>query len=249
MDRFERQVNEAPFGWPGGAGVLLALILTLAACTPSAGSTPSNQPVESMPPLHAQRVIAYEPIIAEGTTAALWPYFHNPEGVFGAPGGIFGVVSLGYDPNLAESQGGMLTIGFGREDAPLCVRDGPGADLIIYENAFPYAYEGIEGTYNEVLSVEVSEDGQIWHRFPPEIQPGLPLIEPARYTNLAGVTPTGEGGDGFDLAELPAAGLACQVRLRDGGTLYEDFGNSQTDLYFSGADIDSVEARYPVALP
>jgi len=39
------------------------------------------------------------------------------------------------------------------------------------------------------------------------------------------------------------------VRLTDGGTLYPDYGNSQSDLYDSGADIDAVEALNSVDAP
>jgi hypothetical protein len=101
----------------------------------------------------------------------------------------------------------------------------------------------------------VSEDSVTWHAFPIAIDAGRPLIDPARYTGFAGVIPTAEGGDRIDLAAvIAAAGLptdfqACYVRLTDAGTRYADYGNTQSDLWASGADIDAVEALHSVANP
>ena len=81
------------------------------------------------------------------------------------------------------------------------------------------------------------------------------LVEPQRYTNIGGVIPISEGGDVFDLADaiayhgLPADFQACYIRLTDGGTAIDDYGNFQTDQFKSGADIDAVGAFHYIAAP
>jgi hypothetical protein len=127
---------------------------------------------------------------------------------------------------------------------------------VVYENAFRTADpQGNGGTNSELVLVAVSADLVSWHAFPVTIDASRPLVDPARYSGFAGTLPTGEGGNRFDLATLiPADGLpagyqACYVRLTDAGTVYADYGNTQSDLWASGADIDAVEALHSVAAP
>lgn len=210
----------------------------------------------SAPPAYGNRVLTYAPVVAAGVTAADWPFFFAPEVALGPPGDVFDVASLGYDPALPAGPGGSIALGLGDPADPesrACAVDGAGADLVVYENPFVTVdpATGVEGVNSEVATVEVSPDGASWYVFPPLLNEELPLIDPNRYGNLAGVTPAAEGGDRFDLGPLIAAnGLpegfrACFVRITDGGTRYADFGNTQTDLFFSGADIDAVEALHP----
>ena len=104
----------------------------------------------------------------------------------------------------------------------------------------------------ELALVEVSDDGTTWHEYPHSIGSG-PLIDPDKYAGFAGVTPRSKGGDRFDLAEVIAAYTlssdyrACYLRLTDGGTLYPDYGNTQSDLWASGADIDAVQVLHSAA--
>lgn len=99
------------------------------------------------------------------------------------------VVSLG--------KGGFIVLEF---DPPIA--DGPGADFIVFENAFQY---GQGQVFDEWMIVSVSQDGQTWHTFPYDSITGA---------GLAGRTPTGctgcpspinwqdptqAGGDAFDL--------------------------------------------------
>jgi hypothetical protein len=127
----------------------------------------------------------------------------------------------------------------------------------VYENPFVTVdpATGVTGTNNEAATVEVSGDALAWYAFPVSIAEALPLVDPARYRNFAGITPTAEGGDRFDLAEVIAAHAlsagfrACYVRIVDGGTRHADFGNTQTDLHDSGADIDAVEALHAQPAP
>lgn len=226
----------------------LLAALALAACD----SAPAGPP-----PVTANRVLTYAPVNSTGATEADWMWFFHPELALGAPGGTLDVGSLGYDKDaLTPTAGGSLTLGLGTAGNPAaraCAVDGPGADLAVYENAFATvdATDG-PGTYSEVATVEVSADNATWYAVPYAIDAAKPLVDPARYSGLAGVTPTADGGDRFDLADVIAAnpGLldatfrACYVRLTDGGTRIDDYGNTQMDLYASGADIDAVQALH-----
>jgi hypothetical protein len=257
-------------GWVGrlawGAGAWLWLLLLPGGCQD--GSTAvvpaAGQPAAAA--VYANRVIAHAEINSTGATAAQWPYFFNPGAVLGPPGGTLDVFSLGYtvtagydpvqgyDPTGTAAPGGSVTVGLGDPADPAvraCAVDGAGADLAVYENPFrTQDSAGNAGTNNEVATVEVSADGQTWYPFPHGEDAARPLIDPARYRNFAGVTPLADGGDRFDLADviaangLPADFRACYVRLTDGGTRWADYGNTQSDLYRSGADIDAVQALH-----
>lgn len=154
-----------------------------------------------------------------------------PEVVLGPPmpeaaGGSLDVASLGC--------GGSITLAF---DPPGIV-DGPGDDLIIYENPFATG----DTTFAEPARVQVSADGEDWRPFACVLT-GAGDWPPQ---GCAGITPvtlaegTAQGGDGFDLADV---GLehARYVRLVDVSAAY--YGS---DLWCSGEpggfDLDAVEA-------
>lgn len=108
--------------------------------------------------------------------------------------------------------GGSLTLGF-----DVVIADGPGADLVLFENGFVAG-----GVYSEVAYVEVSTNGVDFARFPSRYagpSSGLPgFTAPwGTYGGLVGAVPvltnvatntidpfdpTVGGGDGFDLATL-----------------------------------------------
>ncbi len=239
-----------------GAALLLAT-LACVGCAPVAdpGADPGS---DAAPAIYANRVVAYAPQNSTDATANDWPYFFQPETALGAPAGGMDVASLGFDPAATDALGGTIALGFGQPEAggtPYCAADGAGADLAVYENPFATLDpdSGVSGSYVEVALVQVSADGEVYYQFPPMLDPAKPLDDPARYGNFAGVTATAAGGDRFDLGELidllglPADFQACFVRLTDGGTRYPDFGNTQSDTYASGADIDAVEALHPEA--
>lgn len=128
----------------------------------------------------------------------------NPQNLLGAPDGL--VCSLGI--------GGWAILGF-----DVTITDGPGADLIVAENAF---YTGPTGSaFCEVLFVEVSTDGVNFARIPsayygPPVSPGpFAAINVGTYGGFGGATPAAinapdpqdvvrAGGDAFDLADLAA---------------------------------------------
>jgi len=117
------------------------------------------------------------------------------------------VVSLG--------NGGQIVVGFGAGR----IVDGPGADLVVFENAF----ESGPNVFAELASVEVSADGEQWVGY-------LCDATEAPYDSCAGISPVyldGDdgpfdvataGGDAFDLADVGLA-EARYVRITDRGDL------------------------------
>ena len=110
------------------------------------------------------------------------------------------IVSLGRD--------GYITFGF---DAP--IRDWPGPDFTVFENAF---YYGNGFVFDEWLKVEVSADGQNFVAFAHDTLTGeglagrTPTSPQAAGTN----TPTQAGGDAYDLADI-GLDTVRYIRLTD----------------------------------
>jgi hypothetical protein len=175
----------------------------------------------------ADGVVEFSP--AEGT---VFGHDELPEIVLGPPGGTTDVASLGCE--------GTIVLEF---EAPGII-DGPGPDLIVFENAF-------SEDFPEPGEVSVSEDGQTWSVF---------ACEPISLEGCAGVHPTLAlpnneidptdpelaGGDAFDLAELGLARVNF-VRVHDrsrehwdalGGLTYCDPGNQGA----GGFDLDAIVA-------
>ena len=116
--------------------------------------------------------------------------------------------------------------------------DGPGVDLLVFENPFQKVGGDI---FAETASVSVSDDGATWYDFACAATdsdggfPGCAGTHPVHSSPGNGVSPTDPavaGGDGFDLA---AVGLARArfVRLTDTG-LNSYGGNS------GGFDLDAL---------
>lgn len=163
-----------------------------------------------------------------------------------------GTVSLG--------DGGWAVLTF-----PQAFGDGPGPDLVVFENAF-------NDGFLELAFVEVSSDGQHFVRFPASFggdtlqQIGsFSYGQAEHYHNLAGKYRAGYGV-GFDLAELQdSLGLdisrITHVRIVDvvgclacGDTNNRDAqGRKINDPYptpfdVGGFDLDAVGACYPLGL-
>lgn len=137
---------------------------------------------------------------------------------------------------LSLGRGGQITLRLER-----AVVDGPGPDLIVFENPFWMGGDPAQ-VWAELGEVSVSEDGERWHAFPCDTKPqGAPPVWPG----CAGWTPTESfdastqiplnaeqvGGDGFDLADLEIE-RARFVRVRD----VSELGSSPS----AGFDLDAV---------
>lgn len=170
----------------------LVLLLLVTAC---AGSSEPPQGSSTTDPRFVASVVDFQP----GTHAG-FGQDRMPQVVLGPPqgggrnqGGL-DVVSLG--------TGGTITVEFGVDAV-----DGPGADFIVFENAFVAGNTTV--VFAEPGQVEVSADGSAWAAFPCE--PGS-----APYAGCAGTRPvlasdanpvditdpTVAGGDAFDLADV-----------------------------------------------
>jgi hypothetical protein len=92
--------------------------------------------------------------------------------------------------------------------------DGPGVDLLVFENPF--------GTFFETGVVSVSDDGVTWREFPCDATDGGVGCAGTRHVfanpgaGISGTDPLQAGGDGFDLAEVGLT-RARFVRVRDSG--------------------------------
>lgn len=149
----------------------------------------------------------------------------------GTSQGTLDVVSLG--------AGGEIVLGFGE----LGIVDGPGPDLLVFENAF---WPGGDKTkvFAELGEVSVSEDGETWLTFPCDTAgdgrgnfPGCAGVTPTLAYDAATLVPLDpekSGGDAFDLADV---GLerARFVKIRDLET--QPPGGDTT-----GFDLDAVAA-------
>ena len=149
-----------------------------------------------------------------------------PDVVLGPPKGT-GTLS-GSTDTYSLGKGGEIVVGFGEHP----IVDGPGADLVVFENAF-YAGGDPEFVYAELGEVSVSADGTTWTTFPCDPTPDAPP-----WPGCAGWTPvdkTGSGGEAFDLAAIGVS-EARFVKIRDVGGK----GSSVT----AGFDLDAVGAVY-----
>lgn len=212
-------------------------------------------------PLFASALLGYEP---RGMPGA----FMNPLRALGEPRGAglesggTHVTSLGdrdapWGP-AAPGRGGSITLGFEAAGRGALVFDGPGSDLVVFEN--PFAIPG-GGIFCEALIVQVSQDGRSWREFPWRIDARFPGDSPARFQGLAGrhvvrtnadaaaeryapiaAADPAAGGDRFDLAELGLAWIRY-VRLVDAGGEVED-GGAAPMWAERGADVDAVAALH-----
>ncbi|WP_404368752.1 cell surface protein [Corallococcus coralloides] len=193
-----------------------------------------DQPLVGDP--YADRVVSFAPGAGAGFGQGLLPgiVLGAPKGD-GASSGSLDVLSLGSN--------GVIVLEF----TDIAVTDGPGVDLLVFENAFikptgkPFAETGV---------VAVSDDGVTWHEFPCASSdvannfPGCAGVTPV-YSHpdngIPATDPAVAGGDGFDLA---AVGLtrARFVRIRDSGAN----GYAGTS---GGFDLDAVAVVNGVQLP
>ncbi len=175
----------------------------------------------------AIRVVDYTPGAGGGFGAD-----KLPDIVLGAPRGA-GLRSGSTDV-LSLGTGGSLTLELG-----LAAVDGPGTDLLIFENAFRIS--GSTALYVEPARLEVSDDGTTWTAFPCDSLAapyagcaGLaPVLANADANALDPQDPGAAGGDAFDLATIGVA-RARFLRLTDAG--HGRMDGAGTD----GFDLDAV---------
>lgn len=132
-----------------------------------------------------------------------------PQVVLGPPSG--GGASQGSLDVLSLGQLGVIELEF----SDLLAVDGPGVDLLVFENGFNGFFETGE--------VAVSEDGLDWRTFPcgldagPSHCAGTRPVDANPAQGISGTDPSVAGGDGFDLAEVGLT-RARFVRVTDSGT-------------------------------
>ena len=223
-----------------GRGLRALPLLSLAwfaLCAP--GLVPAaerSHPVDCLP----DRVISFDPLATN--PASLFGAAWVPGIVLGPPGdsqaieGSFSVATLGF--------GGSVTVGF--DD--IVIEDRPGADFILFENAFfrlplPASATDDFHIFAEPGLVEVSADGSVWHSFPFDPQalqavadlPANGDVNRALYrqlSGLAGITPSFTGN--WTVADDPAV----FDPLGSGGI--SGAGGDAFDL----ADVGLAEARF-----
>jgi len=163
---------------------------------------------------------------------------------------------------LTIGEGGSVSLGF-----DVTLRDGPGADLTVFENGFLF---GAGNVFAEIAFVEASSDGVNFARFPSTYGPpaagGAPI---GTFGGLAGGTPVvanvntapdspfdpvTSGGDSFDLADLAGDPLVAGglldlqavhfVRLVDVVTGDTDSHGTAIGGASGGPDFDAVAALH-----
>ncbi len=182
------------------------------------------------------RVRAFEPGTSAGFGADGLPgiVLGPPEGL-GMDQGSTDVVSLG--------NGGRIVVSFDDNG----VVDGPGDDLVIFENPF---YSG-DFLFDELAFVEVSSDGREWKQFPYDADTGEGLAGrvPVLANSTNGLDPLDpeSGGDRFDLADVGLEFVRF-VRITDAGALVDDAGNHAFAGTKGGFDLDAAAAIHSTAL-
>lgn len=192
--------------------MLAGLLCAAAACGEAAPKSDGDGGLVEQPDAaraadpFADRIVSYKPGEAAG-----FGQDRLPQVVLGAPDGG------------GPTQSGLDVLSLGREGEivlqflDLGLVDGPGPDLLVFENPFiGWAETGV---------VAVSEDGQTFHEWPCLAQdpakkyPGCAGVNPVLTSLKNGVPATDPklaGGDAFDLAELGIK-RARFVRIRDSG--------------------------------
>jgi hypothetical protein len=174
----------------------------------------------------ADAVVSFEPGPDAGFGSESYPdiVLGSPEGR-GPGAGSLHVLSLG--------EGGSIVLEF----MDLGIVDGPGADVLVFENPF--------SGWIETAFVEASVDGETWYAWPCEPEnteedfPGCAGVNSVYATSELLIDPTDPvqaGGDAFDLAEIGLEN-AHFVRITDSGFNAFAYGGTT-----GGFDLDAVVA-------
>lgn len=160
-----------------------------------------------------------------------------PDIVLGAPLGA-GLISGSFDV-LSLGLGGEIT--FFKEAG---IYNGPGADFIVFENAF-FIGANPANPFVDLAQVSVSQDGENFVSFfcdqdnLAELYPGcagvMPVLANAETNDIDPTDPMAAGGDAFDLSDLANPPTCIHyIRIQDLG----EIGGGVN----GGADIDAVVA-------
>ncbi|AKQ63397.1 Cell surface protein [Myxococcus hansupus] len=195
---------------------------------PDAGLKPADP--------YADEVVSFTPGPSAGFGQDRFPdVVLGPPSGLGADTGSLDVLSLG--------RGGSIVLRF----TDIAVVDGPGVDLLVFENPFHIA--GGPNVYSERGIVSVSDDGVTWFAFPCATTdaaggyPGCAGVAPVFANPANGISatdPAVAGGDGFDLATVGLS-RARYVRIVDAG-------NNRYGGTSGGFDLDAVAVVNGVSL-
>lgn len=184
---------------------LACLLLACGPLTPTGVERHGDAGSGKEPNPWADRVVRFVPGPGAGFGQDLFP-----DVVLGAPTG--GGENQGSLDVLALGKGGLIELEF----TDVVAVDGPGVDLLVFENGFT--------GYFEHAAVAVSEDGIDWKEFPCAADAGVKtgcagespvFANPAQ--GISGTNPLEAGGDGYDLVDVGLS-RARFVRITDTGT-------------------------------
>jgi hypothetical protein len=185
------------------------------------------------------KVVSFTPGPCSGFGSA-----NMPGVVMGPPVG--GGASMGSTDVVSLGNAGEIVVSF----EPNAIVDGPGADLLVFENAF---YPGGDPTrvYAEPGEVSVSDDGVTWTTFPCTATSypygscaGWHAVFSNPSNGISPIDPAVAGGDPFDLADVGIT-RARYVRVRD--KTHEDCPTGSR-INTNGFDLDAmaiVNAQIP----
>lgn len=208
----------------GSLGLALVMLGASGCGAPAQVQEPPSGTCAEAPSPFATRVVSFTP----GEFAG-FGQDRYPEVVLGPPHGAGeGMGSLDV---LSLGRNGEIVLALGEAAV-----DGPGVDLLVFENPFTH--------FVETGFVSVSEDGLAWLDFPCDFTnaaagyPGCAGVHPVYSSPDNGISPTDPavaGGDGFDLATLGVdAGFQARfVRIRDTGANF--YGSTS-----GGFDLDAL---------
>jgi hypothetical protein len=185
---------------------------------------------------YADEVVSFAPGESAGFGQDRFPgvVLGAPVGV-GPDNGSLDVLSLG--------RAGSITLRF----TDVGVVDGPGVDLLVFENAFTFPSGS---TFAETGVVSVSEDGANWRAFKcaaTDVDAGYPgcagvrTVQANPANGVSATDPAVAGGDSFDLAIVGLA-RARYVRITDSGA--NGYGGTS-----GGFDLDAVAVVNGEPLP
>lgn len=176
------------------------------------------------------RIVAFKPGEGAGYGQDL-----QPKIVLGPPKG--GGMLAPSDDVLSLGKGGQITLEFVDNE----VVDGPGPDLLVFENAFLRAPgDDPSNGFFELARVEVSMDGKEWKEFPFDqvTRKGCaghhPVLAHPGENDISPTDPEKAGGDPFDLKDV---GLKVVRFIR-----ITDLDNANGENGTAGFDLDAVAA-------